>query len=94
MNKKDFVLNVLEKIWDAWPLWKILLVLWKNWELDNDQIDGLVSFMKEELKKTKDIVAKEKIQRWIDAMNRLKDLEAKEQMKNDERLSEIESLYF
>jgi len=94
MTKWDYLIKVLEKIWDARPLWEILLVLWKNWELNNDQIDWLISFMEEELAKTKDIEAKKKIQRWIDAMKRMKDLEAKEQMENNERLSEIESLYF
>lgn len=94
MTKWDYLIKVLEKIWDARPLWEILLVLWKNWELNNDQIDWLISFMEEELAKTKDIEAKKKIQRWIDAMKRMKELEAKEQMENNERLSEIESLYF
>lgn len=94
MTKCDYLIKVLEKIWDARPLWKILLILWKNWELNNDQIDWLILFMEEELKKTKDIEAKKKIQKWIDDMKRMKDLEVKEQMENNERLSEIESLYF
>lgn len=93
MTKKDYLLKVLEKIWDARPLWKALLVLWKNWELDDGTINSLIWFMEEELEKTKDEVKKAKIKEWIVYMKEMKEMEAKEKAENDTRLSEIEDLF-
>lgn len=93
MDKKDLLLNILEKIWDARPLWKILLVLWKNWELDDDIIDGLVSFLEEELWKTKDEQKKKMIEKWLNALKRLKEQEQQQQSENEKRLQEIEDMF-
>lgn len=92
MTKKDYLIKVLEKIWDARPLWQALLVLWKNWELDDNTIDSLIWFMEEELEKTQDEVKKIKIREWIAHMKKMKEMEAKEKMENNMRLSEIEDL--
>ena len=92
MTKKDYLIKVLEKIWDARPLGKILLVLWKNWELDDDIIDSLIWFMEEELTKTKDKVKKAKIREWIEYMKKMKEMEAKENAENESRLLELEEL--
>lgn len=92
MTKKDYLIKVLERIWDARPLWKVLLVLWKNWELSDEIIDSLIWFMEEELEKTKDLVKQKKIREWIEFFRRMKELEAKEKMENNMRLSEIEDL--
>ena len=92
MTKKDYLIKVLEKIWEDRPLWKVLLVLWKNWELDDNIIDSLIWFMEEELEKTKDEVKKTKIKEWIAYMKKMKEMEAKEKMENNARLSEIEDL--
>lgn len=92
MSKKDFILNILEKIWDARPLWKILLVLWKNWELDDKMIDGLVVIMWDALKNTKDLQQKHKIEKWIKALNKLKEKEKQWLLEDEKRLSEIEDI--
>lgn len=92
MTKKDYLIKVLEKIWGDRPLWKVLLVLWKDWELDDSTIDSIVSFMEEELQKTKDITKKKKIREWIEYMKRMKEMEEKEKLENEQRLSEIEDL--
>lgn len=92
MTKKDYLIKVLENLWDNRPLWKVLLVLWKNWELDDNIIDSLIWFMEEELEKTKDEVKKAKIREWIAHMKKMKEMEEEEKKENSIRLSEIEDL--
>lgn len=92
MTKKDYLIKVLERIWDARPLWKVLLVLWKNWELSDEIIDSLIWFMEEELEKTKDLVKQKKIREWIEFFRRMKDMEEKEKMEDERRLMEMEDI--
>lgn len=92
MSKNEMLLKILEKIWDAWPLWKILLVLWKNWELWDDIIDWLIEIMEEALSKVDDSQQKNKIEKWIQALKKMKEQEEKERAKDDKRIEEIENI--
>jgi hypothetical protein len=92
MSKNEMLLKILEKIWDAWPLWKILLVLWKNWELWDDIIDWLIEIMEEALSKVDDSQQKNKIEKWIQALKKMKEQEEKERAKDNKRVEEIENI--
>ena len=89
MTKKEFLEKILEPFEDTWPLWKALLILLKNDELEWSSIDSLVQIMEESMKSVESDLDKERIQRWIDLLKRREELDNK---KNESDLSELESM--
>ncbi len=89
MSKKEFLIKVLEYIWDSWELGNALLILLKNDELNDEMMTKLINIMDESLKTVEDEQAREKIRRWIQL---LKDREENDQMETDKEITSIENL--
>lgn len=89
MNKKDYIGQVLDKLWVYWPIARWLKVLLKQDKLDEAQISWLISIFEHAISEASDKTQKEKLQKWVDAIKKLQSLE-EEQTKQDAK--DIEEL--
>lgn len=92
MQKKEFLEKILEKLADSWSLWKAILVLLKNDELDEETVNNLVDVMEESLAKVEDLQAKKKIMKGIEAMKKMRQIEMDEKIKDNSRLEDLDNL--
>ena len=92
MEKKEMLEKMFEKLADSWALWKAILVLLRNDELDDETIDNLIGVMETELAKVDDIQSKRKIMKGIEAMKRMKQKEFDEKCEDERRLADLDSL--
>lgn len=92
MSKKEFLIKVLEHIWDSWKLGSALLILLKNDELTDEMMTKLIKILDDSLKTVENEHDREKIRKWIqllkdreqcDQKNMEKDLQAIENLLND-----------
>lgn len=92
MQQKVLLEKILEKIADSWPLWQAILVLLKNDELDEETINNLIAVMEDSLAKAEDIQAKRKIEKGIEAMKKMRQIEMDEKIKDNNRLEDLDNL--
>jgi hypothetical protein len=92
MNKKDYISKILDKLYIYWPLARWLKVLLNEDKLNDDQIAWLLSVFEHAIKETWDKIEKEKLQKWIDLIKKLKSLEedwSKQDSKDVQELDKI-----
>jgi len=92
MGKRNFLEKMLEELKDSWELWNALLVLLRNDELDDQTIDNLIGVMEDSLNKVEDLQSRRKIQKWIDAMKRMRDREMQDKAEDALRLADLDGL--
>ena len=92
MGKRNFLEKILEELKDSWELWNALLVLLRNDELDDQTIDNLIGVMEDSLNKVEDLQSRRKIQKWIDAMKRMRDREMQDKAEDALRLADLDGL--
>ena len=89
MSKKEFLIKVLEHIWDSWEIGKALLVLLKNDELNDEVMTKLINIMEDSLKTVENEQSRKKIEKWIQL---LKERELKVKMEDEDELLELDKL--
>ena len=92
MGKRNFLEKMLEELKDSWELWNALLVLLRNDELDDQTIDNLIGVIEDSLNKVEDLQSRRKIQKWIDAMKRMRDREMHDKAEDALRLADLDGL--
>lgn len=92
MTKKEYLLKVLEAlepVWDLAPWLKIIVNQWTFWD---DEIDKLIEMVESGIHSAKSEIDKEKMQKWLDALKIMKEMEAKNISKDNERLSQLDDI--
>lgn len=93
MTKKEYIINVLEKLQDSRELAPGLLILVQSGDLDDDTIDALTDIFKKAIKTVSDKVKRDELQAWIDKLQAIKQAELDEKEKEAAELQEMEELF-
>lgn len=89
MSKKEFLIKVLEYIWDSWKVGNALLVLLKNDEFNDEMMTKLINLLEDSLKSVENEQDRIKMEKWIKL---LKERENDDQRSVEKDLTAIESL--
>lgn len=92
MDKKSYLLKVLTQLEPIWSLSKWLGFLVEEWNLDNNITDVLIEAIQWSIHNTKSIVDKEKLQKWLMALQKMKELEEKSIIEDENDLAALENL--
>lgn len=92
MDKKEYLLKILTQLEPIWNLAKWLEILVAQWHLDENILDVITQAIEWAVHTTKDELAKQKLQKWLDALQRLKQIEAESREKDEEDLAELDKM--
>lgn len=92
MDKKEYLLKVLTQLEPIWNLAKWLKILVEQWHLDDNLLDVITQAVEWAVHTTKDELAKQKLQKWLNALQRMKQLEAESRAKDEQDLAELDRM--
>ena len=92
MDKKEYLLKILTQLEPIWNLAKWLKILIEQWHLDDNLLDVITQAVEWAVHTTKEQLAKEKLQKWLDALQKLKQLEAESKAKDEQDLAELDKI--
>lgn len=92
MDKKEYlqkILTQLEPIRDLAPGLKILVY---EWNLGDDILDILINAVQWAINTAKSELDKQKLQKWLDALNKMKEMEEESKMQDEKDLEELDEM--
>jgi len=92
MNKKDYIWQVLEKLSTYRPIARWLKVLLKEDKLSDDQINWLLSVFEHAISEASDKIEKEKLQKWIDVIKKIRSLEEDKTKQDVKDIQELDKM--
>lgn len=92
MDKKEYLLKVLAQLEPIRDLAKWLRVLVDEWNLWDDVLDVLINAVQWAVNTAKSEFDKKKLQKWLDALNKMKQMEAECKMQDDKDLEELDNM--
>ena len=92
MTKKDYLLKILEQLEPIWELAPGLKVVVEEWALWDDVLDTLIGAVESGIHSARSEVAKAKMKKWLDALERVKDIERQSAMQDEKELAELDRL--
>ena len=92
MDKKDYLIKILKQLEPIWNLAKWLEILVEQWHLDDNLLDVIAQAVEWAVHTTKDELSKRKLQKSLDALQRLKQMEAEIREKDEEDLAELDNM--
>lgn len=90
MDKKEYlqkILTQLEPIRDLASGLKILVAEWNLWD---DVLDILINAVQWAVSTAKNDMARQKLQKWLDAMEKMKQIEADSKTQDERDLKELD----
>ncbi|MEI6117820.1 MAG: hypothetical protein WCP92_00755 [bacterium] len=92
MNKKDYILKVLDATMDYFPLARGLKILISGEALDDTAIDTLVSILTKTINEINDGEAKKKLQKSKDFLEKLKTIEQQSHLKDEKSIHMLDDM--
>lgn len=92
MDKKQYVLKVLDLLKDSMPLARWLMVLIKDSNVDEKLIDVLIQSFKDSLKDMKDGELKDKLEKWKDFLEEMQRREADSKKLDEEDIKHLDEM--
>ena len=92
MDKKEYLLKILTQLEPVWNLAKWLKILVENWHLDDNLLDAITQAVEWAIHTTKDQLAKEKLQKSLAALQKIKQMEEESRAQDEKDLAELEKL--
>lgn len=92
MDKKEYLLKVLTQLEPIWNLAKWLKILVEQGQLDDNLLDTVTQAVEWAVHTTKDELSKQKLQKSLNALQRLKQMEDESRAKDEEDLAELDKM--
>ncbi len=92
MDKKQYVLKVLDMLKDSMPLARWFMVLIQNTDVDDQILDTLIHAFQESLKDIQDEELKNKLEKWKTFLETLKQKEIQSQNLDQEDIKHLDEL--
>lgn len=92
MTKKDYLIKILENLESIWDLAPGLKILVEQWALWDDTLDTLISAVEAGIHSARSEVAKLKMKKWLDALDKMKQIEKQSAMQDEKELMELDKL--
>lgn len=92
MTKKEYLLKILEQLEPIRDLAKWMKILVEQWDLWDDILDILIDAVQWAVSTAKSELDKQKLQKWLDALQKMKEMEAESKMQDEKDLAELDEL--
>lgn len=92
MTKKEYLLKILEQLEPIWELAPGLEVVVEQWDLWDDLLNTLIDAVESGIHSAKDEVSKQKMKKWLDALQKMKSMEEESRMEDEKDLEELDKL--
>ena len=92
MDKKEYLLKILTQLEPIWDLATWLKILVEEWQLDDNILDVITQAVEWAVHTTKDELAKKKLEKWLSALQRLKQMEEESRAKDEHDLAELDKM--
>ena len=85
-------MKILEQLEPIWELASGLKVVVEQWALWDDVLNMLIGAVETGIHSAKSEVAKAKMKKWLDALERMKQIEKQSAMQDEKELAELDRL--
>ena len=92
MTKKEYLLKILEQLEPIWDLAPGLKIVVEQWALWDDVLDTLIGAVESGIHSARSEVAKAKMKKWLDALQRMKDMEQKSHLQDEKELAQLDEM--
>lgn len=92
MDKKEYLLRILEQLESVRSLASWLRVVVEQWTFWDDIIDALIWVLESGISSTKSEVDKLKMEKWLSALQKMKKMEEECHMQDEKDLEELDSI--
>lgn len=92
MTKKEYLIKVLESLESVWDSASALKVVVQEWALGDDVIDVLITAVESWIHSAKSEVAKMKMKKWLDTLERMKQMEKQSALQDEKELAELDDM--
>lgn len=92
MDKKEYLQKILTQLEPIRDLAKWLKILVEEWNLWNDILDILINAVQWAINTAKSELDKQKLQKWLDALNKMKEMEEESKMQDEKDLEELDKM--
>ena len=92
MTKKEYLLKILEQLEPIWELAPGLKFVVEQWALWDDVLDTIIGAVESWIHTAKSEVVKAKMQKWLDALQTMKQIEEKSNLQDEKDLAELDKL--
>lgn len=92
MDKKEYLIKILEQLESTRNLAPWLKILVQQWNLDDSILDVLIEAVKWAIYTTKSELAKEKLEKWLNALEKMKQIEQESLEQDEKDLEELDKI--
>lgn len=92
MDKKEYLQKILTQLEPIRELAKWLKILVEEWNLGDDVLDILINAVQWAVNNAKSELDKEKLQKWLDALNKMKEMGEESKMQDEKDLEELDKM--
>lgn len=92
MTKREYLLKILEQLESIWELAGGLKIVVEQWALWDDVLDTLIGAVESGIHSARSEVAKAKMKKGLDALERMKQIEKHSAMQDEKELAELDRL--
>ena len=92
MDKKEYLQKILTQLEPIRDLAKWLKILVEEGNLWDDVLDVIINAVQWAVNTAKSDLDKKKLQKWLDAMEKMKQMEMESKMQDEKDLAELDNL--
>ena len=92
MTQKEYLIKILEQLEPVWSLARWLKILVNGWHLDNNLIETITEAIEWAIHTAKSDIDKKKLQKWLDALQRMRQMEEEARKKEEQDLEELDKM--
>lgn len=92
MDKKEYILKLLDALTEYWPLARGLKILIADNVLDENTIDGLVDIFAKAIDEVQDTTIQKKLQKSKDFLEKLEQMETEQHLRDQKSLDELDEM--
>ena len=92
MDKKEYLQKILTQLEPIRDLAKGLKFLVEQWNLDDDILDVLINAVQWAIDTAKSDLDKKKLQKWLDFLQKMKQMEEESRLQDEKDLAELERI--
>ena len=92
MDKKEYLKKILVQLEPIRDLAKWLEILVEEWNFWDDVLDVLIEAVQWAVSTAKSEVDKKKLQKWLNALQKMKQMEEESRMQDEKDLKELDDL--
>lgn len=92
MQKKEYLLKILTQLEPVRELAPGLKTVIEQWDLWDEVLDTIMDAVESWIQSAKSEIAKEKMEKWFGALQKMKQIEKESKLQDEKELAELDKL--